>query len=611
MIFINSAIRQMGENPLIINYKAKQFFKGPKLGREDFDRFFTIFAESGNVPRFNIQEKNNMILAICYFDIDYNQNALNYYNLNFKEDIYEKVKGGQQKVILYYLFNLIEFEIKTRTRSSQELKIFYNSLNKLSQIQKTIEEYLLMNYYLGVIKYLLKEYDNALMATMNITVDIEEQIQKNQLSSSDLIKYIEIRNILLRIKIYQGLNQKDSKTEIISNIESLFELCKGEKEDIAISLGIQLNEYQNSGFECTNCIKTLLELNNILHKEMLYGRSHTNIINEFIYISALLGYYYSLIEDFEQVKRFSNKIDKNIAFLREFAQMDNKNSTKDLPEFEFINILLKGLSKSYKNNYLSEGQNEHLINYQKLLGDKIKGMDNIILNLYILTNGKDNNIKELYKTKDNYYYSLLSKQKMLDWTNILTCYLFLYNHLSDLSQSALNAKSKSFNKEIRNYSKAIIDYTNSSISKNASLRNIFQLAYFKDIFNRIYFSFIYSFYCLGDYEGAIKEFNNYNDLVKIQFELNTNHKSFVDILKIKGDCYFKLNQFADAIQIYKSIIPLNSDNGLIKFNLALCYIFMNDKKNAIEQLNNAMNYYTERKKDKQISTIKSILKTLN
>ena len=207
--------------------------------------------------------------------------------------------------------------------------------------------------------------------------------------------------------------------------------------------------------------------------------------------------------------------------------------------------------------------------------------------------------------------SLLSKQKMLDWTNILTCNLFLYNHLSDLSQSALNAKSKSFNKEIRNYSKAIIDYTNSSISKNASLRNIFQLAYFKDIFNRIYFSFIYSFYCLGDYEGAIKEFNNYNDLVKIQFELNTNHKSFVDILKIKGDCYFKLNQFADAIQIYKSIIPLNSDNGLIKFNLALCYIFMNDKKNAIEQLNNAMNYYTERKKDKQISTIKSILKTLN
>ena len=132
MIFVNSAIRQMGENPLIIKYKSKQFFKGSDLGKEDFDRFFTIFAESGNIPRFNVQSKNNMILAICYFDLDYNQNALNYYNLNFKEEVYEKVKGGDNKVILYYLFNLIEFEIKKRSRSTQELKLFYNTLNKLS-----------------------------------------------------------------------------------------------------------------------------------------------------------------------------------------------------------------------------------------------------------------------------------------------------------------------------------------------------------------------------------------------------------------------------------------------------------------------------------------------
>ena len=67
-----------------------------------------------------------------------------------------------------------------------------------------------MSYYLGVIKYLLKEYEGALMSTMNITVDIEEQIQKHQLNSSDLIKYIEIRNILLRIKSYEGLGVKDN-----------------------------------------------------------------------------------------------------------------------------------------------------------------------------------------------------------------------------------------------------------------------------------------------------------------------------------------------------------------------------------------------------------------
>ena len=611
MIFINSAIRQLGENPLIIKYKAKQFYKGPKLGKEDFDRFFSIFAESGNIPRFNVQTKNNMILTICYFDLDYNQNALNYYNLNFKEEIYEKVKGGENKVILYYLFNLIEFEIKLRTRTSQELKIFYNNLNQLSSIQKSIEEYLLLSYYLGVLKYLLKEYDSALMTTMNITVDIEERIRKGKISSSDLTKYIEIRNILLRIKSYEGLGVKDNKIEIISNIESLFEFCKGEKEDFAISLGIQLNEYQNSGFECTNCIKTLIELNNILHKEMLYGRSHTNIINEFIYISSLLGYYYSLIEDFEQVKRFSYKIDKNIAFLREFNQTDPKNSTKNLPEFEFINILLKGLSKSLNNNILSDEQNEHLVNYQRLLGDKIKGMDNMILNLYILTNGNDKTISDLYKTKSNYYFSLITKKKMLDFTNVLTCYLFLYNHISILTKNALNSNTKRYDKDIKNYSKAIIDYTTSSISINANLRNIFQLAYFKDIFNRIYFSYIYSFYLEGDYEETIKEYNNYNDLIKIQFELSTNNKSYYDILKIKGDCYFKLRQYNDASQVYMSIIPLYKENGLAKFNLGLCYILLGNKKNGITQLNNAYLYFEEKKDNEKISLIKSILNSLN
>ena len=60
---------------------------------------------------------------------------------------------------------------------------------------------------------------------------------------------------------------------------------------------------------------------------MLYWRSHSNIINQFINISALLVYYNSLIEKFDQVKRFSNKIDKNISFLREFSLMpNNKNS---------------------------------------------------------------------------------------------------------------------------------------------------------------------------------------------------------------------------------------------------------------------------------------------
>ena len=100
---------------------------------------------------------------------------------------------------------------------------------------------------------------------------------------------------------------------------------------------------------------------------------------------------------------------------------------------------------------------------------------------------------------------------------------------------------------------------------------MFVLTYFKDIYNRIYFSYIYSFYAEGSYEEGIKEFNYYNDLIKIQFELNinANQKSYLDIFKIGGDSYFKLNQFNDASKIYLNIIPSYKDNGLIRLCL-LC-----------------------------------------
>ena len=38
------------------------------------------------------------------------------------------------KKYLNYLFNLIEFEIKNRTKSNQELKVFFQSLNSLSAL---------------------------------------------------------------------------------------------------------------------------------------------------------------------------------------------------------------------------------------------------------------------------------------------------------------------------------------------------------------------------------------------------------------------------------------------------------------------------------------------
>ena len=57
MIFVNRAIRQFGEKALIINYKAKVFFDGQKLEKEDFDRLFWVFAEWTFIEIFNSSKK--------------------------------------------------------------------------------------------------------------------------------------------------------------------------------------------------------------------------------------------------------------------------------------------------------------------------------------------------------------------------------------------------------------------------------------------------------------------------------------------------------------------------------------------------------------------------
>ena len=343
---------------------------------------------------------------------------------------------------------------------------------------------------------------------------------------------------------------------------------------------------------------------------MLYGRSHFNIINQFIYISALLGYYNSLVEKFDQVKRFSNKIDKNIAFLREFSQIpNNKNSTKHLPQFEFLNILLKKMSGSLDN--LSKDQSQHLENYKRMLGDNINGMDNVIYNIFILTNGNDSLAKSLYKNKEDNYSNIISNNQDLKADKILTCYLYLYNKLSLLLNKIKSNKNAI--KELRILSKKIIDYTINKVSINDFLKDMFVLSYFKDIFNRIYYSYIYSFYIEGQYEETIKEFNHYNDLIKIQFELNTNsnQKSYLDILKIGADSYFKLNQFDDASKIYSSIIPNNKENGLIRCNLGLCFVNLNEKQKAYEQFKLAYSYFQNKNDSKKCSIIQSLLDSLN
>jgi len=348
----------------------------------------------------------------------------------------------------------------------------------------------------------------------------------------------------------------------------------------------------------------------------LFGKSHKNIISEFLNICALLGYHNVLIDNKEKTKKLINKIDKKLNIMKESKNKDNirnnsinsninivnNNSSlnKTIDEYEFINICLKSIC----SNNLDKNNNINILeNYKNLIGDVSKN-DSIILDLLILG---DKNIQNIYQQRENYYIDILKNKKdQNNMQQIFLCYLFAYNKLSTLFKNINDDKNNKIT-EIKNLSKLLIDYTNNFVKSNLYLNNLFQVNfYFKDLFNRIYFMYLYTFFLEGKYDECLNEFNLFNDLVQFQYELKTNQKSYFDIMKLKGDILFKKGKFKEAIESYTNII--NDFNSVeIDFNLGLCYLFENDKKKGLNLLEKSKEIYLERKDNEKVNIINEII----
>ena len=608
MIFINSAIRQIGDKNLIIQLKSKEFFTNPKdhMRKEDFENLFNLLTSKDQIP-IPLIIQTNLLLNACYYLVKFNKDVFRYIN-DIKNSYNQKNFNDKEK--LFILFNLIEIQRNYSFLNENDLNNIFNFIYSYNS-NNNYEENLLKKYYSAEIKFLLNDFINSNKISTEILVDFNNN--NNNIIKSDFINFLQIRNNLLIIKILEKEDINKNLNNLINQYECLFEILKGLKEDYAIIVGFKLIHLTNN---LNSSIKILEELLKILHKEMLFGKSHKNIISEFLNICALLGYHNVLIDNKEKTKKLINKIDKKLNIMKESKNKDNirnnsinsninivnNNSSlnKTIDEYEFINICLKSIC----SNNLDKNNNINILeNYKNLIGDVSKN-DSIILDLLILG---DKNIQNIYQQRENYYIDILKNKKdQNNMQQIFLCYLFAYNKLSTLFKNINDDKNNKIT-EIKNLSKLLIDYTNNFVKSNLYLNNLFQVNfYFKDLFNRIYFMYLYTFFLEGKYDECLNEFNLFNDLVQFQYELKTNQKSYFDIMKLKGDILFKKGKFKEAIESYSNII--NEFNSVeIDFNLGLCYLFENDKKKGLNLLEKSKEIYLERKDNEKVSIINEII----
>ena len=613
MIFIENALQKIGKECLIVKLKANNFFQGDSLRKEDFSQLFEILNFGKNI---NLSQsiKNNLLLCVLYYEYDDNEEAqkkLEELLIDYKK----LLSGGTKEDELHILFNIVEIEIKIQKKTDKELKVLFNEIQSFISRKNNFDDYLLMKHYFGYIKFLLKSYTETDNYTTDIISDIDEH---GDLSDNNLVKYIRIRNVLLKIKAFEASDPEKNYKEIISHLDCIFSLTKNIKEDFAICVGIKMLYLQSK--EITSyevCINLIQEMLNILKRETLFGKTHKNILEQYLYLSGLLGYYNAINDDFDGMSKMSKKIDKYLGNVNNIIQ--NMSKSEDVDNKRTIK-LYDGLYQQYQmyNTLLktSININNSSINDSKIAPKELKKFNSQnevdLLNLYIL---EQDNIKmnPKFKNMEEEFNNWIKKGGYLKNDKILLGYFYLYNQLSDLTKQIVLELDKTKKLEqiekIQKFVKTIIQNTSNQVTKNDYLKQIFMLPYFKNLINRLFYVQVYSYFVVGNYKEALNQINDY-DIAEKQYELKT-PKSTAYMERIKGDCYFKLQKYTKAIDIYNNILINGSNDPLVHFNLGMSYFYDGQKFKALIEFETANSIYKSEKNNKKCKIIENILSKLN
>ena len=112
-----------------------------------------------------------------------------------------------------------------------------------------------------------------------------DEKSKKTSKESNLINYLRIRNEVLKVKMLEKQDLDKNNKDIISHLDGLFNRVKNTKEDFAICIGIKILSLQSKeAFTIEESKNLIEEMLNILKRETLFGKSHKNILEQYLYL---------------------------------------------------------------------------------------------------------------------------------------------------------------------------------------------------------------------------------------------------------------------------------------------------------------------------------------
>jgi tetratricopeptide (TPR) repeat protein len=263
--------------------------------------------------------------------------------------------------------------------------------------------------------------------------------------------------------------------------------------------------------------------------------------------------------------------------------------------------------REISNIFMKEFILDKFNNEGRYLGDNYcinnQNINQCIINLNSINNNLDLSMNDKSQKIIDYYISKIASpsKNLISHDSVFTFIIGIHDRIRYLSEKYLTDGNQ-YNQEKFKYQ----ILTNSSyfwnyINGNADSEPLLKTEFFKSIIIKIFSCCSHIYYYNKDFKQIASSINNFDNLSK-KLNINENTPSYELVFKVKGDYYFKNNDYKSSIDCYnKTIRKMNDKNpkkSIVFFNLGVLYYYTGDKNSAIENMKIAADYFKKYNEEK-------------
>ncbi len=604
-IIMNQIMFHFSEDGLIFFCKSNEYYKNKSL---KFEEIMTLYNTLNSNSQFQNLPNKICYEACCLY-------LLTKCDEKYKNEFCQKIisnlslkKNPINDTYLFLIFNCVDFDENFIHSDKKRLNFLLKYLERFSTLKKTKENYLLYKYYRGILYFRLGDLEEASKESFGIIGAIEDEKDK----MTKFIEFIQLKNELFQIKINEANNDQTQLKENYNLLKEVYEKVKNENPFLALKLGFDLfnNLFKQSLYN--ECISILQQMYQIIKNFERKGVPPKKLLRFSLSIFCRYGLIGLLLANKQYVDLSINEMNNGLLLLK-----DDRNNKKIMAIFKAYTFALTLIKlncdiyvekpREISNIFMKEFILDKFNNEGRYLGDNYcinnQNINQCIINLNSINNNLDLSMNDKSQKIIDYYISKIASpsKNLISHDSVFTFIIGIHDRIRYLSEKYLTDGNQ-YNQEKFKYQ----ILTNSSyfwnyINGNADSEPLLKTEFFKSIIIKIFSCCSHIYYYNKDFKQIASSINNFDNLSK-KLNINENTPSYELVFKVKGDYYFKNNDYKSSIDCYnKTIRKMNDKNpkkSIVFFNLGVLYYYTGDKNSAIENMKIAADYFKKYNEEK-------------